>query len=221
MNNQVVKIAAFALAGIVLFAASFFLFAVLSGTKLDELAVVGGMFASEETAEVAEGDPEPDPTIELQEDERPEEAVLHSATTPLQAFLVQSPFSNDELEALQVFIEAAACGTPAIAYPVGGVEEAVVPGVTGLLATEVHPSALADQIEKLYLLPELRKKMAVWGRIEVENEWSYRSSSVFFRHEQEQRRLHHRMSLQAINSIKKKKTHKTKKKSSTTVLHTR
>ena len=76
----------------------------------------------------------------------------------------------------QVFVEAAACGTPAIGYPVGGVPEAIVDGVTGRIAKEVHPAALAREISNLYFDEEYRKNLSVWGRIEVENEWSYRSA---------------------------------------------
>lgn len=80
----------------------------------------------------------------------------------------------------QVFIEAAACGTPSIAYPVGGVEDAMEHGVTGSLASFVHPKALADEILKLYSNGEYRRQLGVWARIEVENEWSYRSAYHHF-----------------------------------------
>lgn len=75
----------------------------------------------------------------------------------------------------QVFVEAAACGTPSVAYPVGGVNSAINHGVTGRIAVKVHPSALADEILRLYSDGEYRRNLAFWGRIEVENEWSYRS----------------------------------------------
>ena len=80
----------------------------------------------------------------------------------------------------QVFIEAAACGTPSIAYPVGGVEDAMEHGVTGCLASMVHPTALADEILKLYTDGEYRRQLGAWARIEVENEWSYRSAYHHF-----------------------------------------
>ena len=76
----------------------------------------------------------------------------------------------------QVFIEAAACGTPSIGYPVGGVEEAISDGVTGKIAKDVHPAALAQEIQKLYCDENYRQQLSAWGRIEVENEWSYRSA---------------------------------------------
>ncbi len=72
----------------------------------------------------------------------------------------------------QVFIEAAACGTPSVAYPVGGVPEAVRDGISGRLATNVSPNALAAAIEELYMNPIFRRNLGVWGRIWVENEFS-------------------------------------------------
>ena len=80
----------------------------------------------------------------------------------------------------QVFIEAAACGTPSIGYPVGGVQNAIEHGVTGRVASIVHPSALASEIERLYSDESYRNDLAAWGRIEVENEWSYRSAYHHF-----------------------------------------
>ena len=80
----------------------------------------------------------------------------------------------------QVFIEAAACGTPAVAYNTGGVAEAIVNGVTGLHARQIHPSSLAAAIHRLYADPEYRRSLAIWGRIEVENEWSTRSAYHHF-----------------------------------------
>ena len=75
----------------------------------------------------------------------------------------------------QVFIEAAACGTPSIGYPVDGVREAIEHGVTGRVATAIKPAALADEIQRLYYDTQHREDLAVWGRIAVENEWSLRS----------------------------------------------
>ncbi|MCX6584954.1 MAG: glycosyltransferase [Acidobacteria bacterium] len=76
----------------------------------------------------------------------------------------------------QVFIEAIACGTPAIGVRASGMAEAVVEGVTGLLADGFEPETLASVIYYLYARPELRRKMALWGRIYVENEWSPQAS---------------------------------------------
>jgi glycosyltransferase involved in cell wall biosynthesis len=76
----------------------------------------------------------------------------------------------------QVFIEAAACGTPSVGYPVDGKPEAILDGVSGVLAHSVTPAALAEAIEELYINPEYRENLGRWGRIWVENEWSLSAS---------------------------------------------
>jgi glycosyltransferase involved in cell wall biosynthesis len=72
----------------------------------------------------------------------------------------------------QVLIEASACGTPPVGYPVAGVDEALRDGVTGLLASHAEPASMAAAIQHLYLHPEVRRDLALWGRIHLENEWS-------------------------------------------------
>jgi hypothetical protein len=72
----------------------------------------------------------------------------------------------------QVYLEAAACGTPAVAYPVGGVPEAICDGITGRLAAAVGPGALADAIAEMYEDDELRRRMSRCAPIYVQNEWS-------------------------------------------------
>jgi glycosyltransferase involved in cell wall biosynthesis len=77
----------------------------------------------------------------------------------------------------QVFIEAAACGTPSAGYAVGGKPEAVLNGVTGLLADRVEPAALAGVITRLYSDPGLRQDMGRWATIWAEGEWSMSRSA--------------------------------------------
>ncbi len=72
----------------------------------------------------------------------------------------------------QVFIEAAACGTPSVGFPVGGVPEAITHGVTGLVAREVTAESLAAAIDTLYRDAGYRRDMGQWARIHAENEWS-------------------------------------------------
>jgi hypothetical protein len=96
---------------------------------------------------------------------------------PLQLALLYSAadlFVGPALEEAfgQVFIEAAACGTPAVGYPVGGVPDALRQGITGQLAATVTPEALAQTIGALYADPALRQRLAVCGRLFVENEFS-------------------------------------------------
>ncbi len=80
----------------------------------------------------------------------------------------------------QVFIEAAACGTPSVGYPVGGVPEALRDGLSGRLAADVSVGALADAIDELYHAPDLRASMGRWARLWVENEWSMEAAAHRF-----------------------------------------
>lgn len=64
-----------------------------------------------------------------------------------------------------VFVEAAACGIPAVAGRSGGSHDAVVNGETGLIVdTPKDPRAVADAILTLYRDPELRRRMGQAGR---------------------------------------------------------
>ncbi len=69
-----------------------------------------------------------------------------------------------------VYLEAAAHGLPVVAHDVGGVSEAVVDGVTGLLVPPDRPVQLAAAFEKLIHDPALRRKLGAAGR-----EWATRN----------------------------------------------
>jgi glycosyltransferase involved in cell wall biosynthesis len=77
----------------------------------------------------------------------------------------------------QTVVEAIACGTPALAYPVTGVCEALRNGVTGMLAKAADPDSLAAAVQFLYARPQTRRNIAAWGRLYVENEWSELAAS--------------------------------------------
>ncbi len=72
----------------------------------------------------------------------------------------------------QVFIEAAACGTPVIAYDATGMKDSVATGITGLTARAGDIPELAARIRELYCKPELRRRIRFWARHYVENEYS-------------------------------------------------
>lgn len=69
-----------------------------------------------------------------------------------------------------VYLEAAAHGLPVVAHNVGGVAEAVVDGVTGLLVPPDRPAQLAAAFEKLIHDPALRQQLGAAGR-----EWAMRN----------------------------------------------
>lgn len=64
----------------------------------------------------------------------------------------------------QVGLEAMACGTPVVAFDVGGIGEYVNPGVTGWLARPESSRDLAVQIEKLIGDREMRLNMSERAR---------------------------------------------------------
>lgn len=72
----------------------------------------------------------------------------------------------------QVLVEASACGTPALGYPCAGIGEAIRDGVSGILARDTEPASLAAAVQYLYGNPGVRRDLARWGRIYLENEWS-------------------------------------------------
>lgn len=65
-------------------------------------------------------------------------------------------------------LEAMAAGLPVIATNVGGVPEAVVDGVTGILVPPGQPTALAHAIVRLAIDPELAYNMGSQGRRRAE-----------------------------------------------------
>jgi glycosyltransferase involved in cell wall biosynthesis len=58
------------------------------------------------------------------------------------------PSREDNLP--NVMLEAFACGCPVIGFPVGGIQEHVIAGKTGVLANEVSGPALATAIDNFF-----------------------------------------------------------------------
>jgi glycosyltransferase involved in cell wall biosynthesis len=63
-----------------------------------------------------------------------------------------------------VLLEASASEKPVVAFNIGGVNEAVIDGKTGLLADRGSSGELAEALLKLLADPELRQRMGVAGR---------------------------------------------------------
>jgi glycosyltransferase involved in cell wall biosynthesis len=79
-----------------------------------------------------------------------------------------------------VYLEAAAHGLPGVAHDVGGVAEAVVDGVTGLLVPPERPAQLAAAFEKLIHDPPLRKRLGAAGRDwAARNCWKESAEALF------------------------------------------
>ncbi len=85
------------------------------------------------------------------------------------------PEVTDSLEGFGIsFIEAAACGKPAIAGRSGGTDAAVVEGETGYLVDPEDPAELASKIRLLLDSPETRAEMGQRGRERVERDFTWR-----------------------------------------------
>ncbi len=69
-----------------------------------------------------------------------------------------------------VYLEAAAHGLPVVAHDIGGVSEAVLDGLTGLLVPPERPAQLAAAFEKLIHDEDLRRQLGAAGR-----EWARRN----------------------------------------------
>lgn len=72
-----------------------------------------------------------------------------------------------------VFLEAAACGVPAVAGRSGGAHEAVVDGETGRVVDPTDASAVADAIAGLLADDALRRQMGAAARTRASGAFSY------------------------------------------------
>jgi phosphatidylinositol alpha-1,6-mannosyltransferase len=70
-------------------------------------------------------------------------------------------------------VEAAATSLPVVAGREGGMPEAVVDGVTGLLADPYDPASLAQAIRSLLDSPELAARLGAEGRRVAERRYSW------------------------------------------------
>ncbi len=79
-----------------------------------------------------------------------------------------------------VYLEAAAHGLPVVAHAVGGVREAVVPDVTGLLVAPDDPAALTAAFARLIDNPGLRRQFGEAGRAWASrHSWSDSARQLF------------------------------------------
>ncbi len=69
--------------------------------------------------------------------------------------------------------EAMAYGRPVVATAVGGLRDAVVDGVTGLLVPPRRPAALREAIERLLGDPALRAELGAAARRQAEADYSW------------------------------------------------
>ena len=96
-------------------------------------------------------------------------------------FALTSVSYEDSVEGFGlVYLEAAAHALPIVAHNVGGVSEAVLDGVTGLLVTPERPAELAAAFEKLIHDVPLRRRLGDAGRSwAARNCWQENASTLF------------------------------------------
>ncbi|HYE34807.1 MAG TPA: glycosyltransferase family 4 protein [Methylocaldum sp.] len=73
-----------------------------------------------------------------------------------------------------VFLEASACGKPAVASCSGGIEDAVVEGVTGFLVDPLSPDEIAHALIRILSDANLAANLGKQGRERVVREFSWR-----------------------------------------------
>ncbi len=79
-----------------------------------------------------------------------------------------------------VYLEASAHGLPIVAHDVGGVSEAVIHGVTGLLIPPDRPAQLAAAFEQLVFDVALRHRLGQAGRAwSTQNSWRKSAEALF------------------------------------------
>ena len=110
-----------------------------------------------------------DPLIEVHNlgwiDDDAKKALVYAAAD---ALLHPAPADNFP----NVVLEAFACGTPAIALPVGGLPEMVRPGVSGWLADTATPAALGMAVDRALTDLALGKNLRESSRVLAEKEYS-------------------------------------------------
>ena len=99
--NHVLKILAYGLGGFVLLIGSFVTYSALTGTPMHELKGVGKLFPEQVEVEQTETTMLPDVETELQSDRRSPRQLFENAATPLGSFMLEDPFSAEELRSLE------------------------------------------------------------------------------------------------------------------------
>ena len=72
-----------------------------------------------------------------------------------------------------VFLEAACCGVPQVAFPTGGIPDAVAHNVSGLLCERADDDALYATLTKILESRPLRTRLGEQGRIRAQNDFSW------------------------------------------------
>lgn len=78
-----------------------------------------------------------------------------------------------------VFLEAAACGTPSVAFDIGGVRSAIEAGTSGVLVNPASPDAFPEILARISANPELLDELSASARRWAEqHSWQRAAESV-------------------------------------------
>ena len=99
---------------------------------------------------------------------------LPSLYNVAELYVGASRVAVDHVEGFGIsLLEAAATSLPVVAGREGGMPEAVVDGVTGLLADPYDPSSIAEAIQRILRSPELAARFGAAGRRIAEQKYSW------------------------------------------------
>jgi glycosyltransferase involved in cell wall biosynthesis len=94
-----------------------------------------------------------------------DDADLAAAYAACDVYVMSSRTLSRSVEGFgMTYLEAGAFGKPVVGYRTGGVAEAVLDGITGILVEEGDVAALSGAINRLILEPELRRRLGEAGR---------------------------------------------------------
>ncbi|MFN8607714.1 MAG: glycosyltransferase family 4 protein [Vulcanimicrobiota bacterium] len=97
---------------------------------------------------------------------------LISAMAALDLFVLSSHYEGLGV----VLLEALALGRPVVSTRVGGTQDIIEDGVTGLFAPAHDPAGLAEAIQRLLDDPDLAARLAAAGQQKVKNHYSAREA---------------------------------------------
>lgn len=80
-----------------------------------------------------------------------------------------------------VFLEAALAGLPVIAGKSGGIPEAIVDGVTGLLVDPHNPKEIAEAVKALYDRPDIGRQFGEAGKLRAQRDFRWEDRAETFR----------------------------------------
>ncbi len=106
--------------------------------------------------------------------------VKHTTLPPYyclcDVFIMPSCVAGDNFESFGiVFSEASACGKPVIGSKTGGISDAVIDGVTGLLVEPNDVNDIAQALTSLLMDEQLSQTLGKNGRARVENELTWQA----------------------------------------------